>query len=282
MKNIFKIMSIVVLVFTFSCDDNEEDRFVSDPSTGWMQFATPTSGTTISIITEELILPVVANVPTYENGMTLSYELVAVQGDFSSIVTTGSDIYFEPGQTSADGNPRVVPISLNFNGVSDLTDIVVFDVVLTAVDNNGVTIGLNDSSITSYRISTPCPIDTVSFEGSYTVQEMFTGPPNAPNGLSFFFGETYQIDLTVDPDDVTETQMIVNNSIGFDTYMANGTVLAFDTCNFTVSFSESPLELALFNTLVIETTSYTEDTMVITADGAFGNFGAYQFILTKQ
>ncbi|MFT7052319.1 MAG: hypothetical protein ACJAZK_002946 [Psychroserpens sp.] len=281
MKNIFKIMSIVVLVFTFSCDDNEENRFVSDPSTGWMQFATPTSGTTISIITEELILPVVANVPVYENGMTLSYQLVAVEGDFTSIVTTGSSIYFEPGQASAAGNPRVVPISLNFTGVSDLQDIVVFDVVLTAIDNNGVTIGLNDASITSYRISTPCPLDVPAIVGTYSVDEVFTSGVNAGLSLAAAFGESYQVEISLDPTDPTQTVFILNNSIGFNQYFVDGSTASLDTCNGTITFS-NPLNLGDFADMVVETTSYTESPAVMIADGPLGNFGPYQFILTKQ
>ncbi|SDR65611.1 hypothetical protein SAMN04515667_0031 [Formosa sp. Hel1_31_208] len=282
MKNILKLIPFVLLVFTLSsCEDDEENRFTSDPTTGWVEFSTPTSGTTISIITEELLLPVSVRVPQYPNGLTISYDLVAVQGDFSGIVSTGTSIFAAPEPTSVNGNSRVVPITLNFSGVGDLDEIVVFDVVLTAVDNNGVQIGLDDGSITSYRISTPCPIDINSFEGTYDVVEMFTGPPNGPNGLTFFFGESYQLDMFVNTDDVTETSVIVNNSPGFDTYMANGTIMNFDTCNFNVSFSESPLELALFSTMTIESTSYTNDG-VITAVGPLGNFGEYMFTFTKQ
>ncbi len=283
MKNILKLIPMMLFVFAFtSCeDDDTSSRFFVDPTVGWVEFAGSSSGTTISIITEELQLPVDIRVPQYPNGLTVTYDLVPVQGDFSQIVTTGTSIFAAPEPTSVDGNSRVVPIVLNFEGVGDLDEIVIFDVVLTAVDQDGVQIGLDENSITSFRISTPCPIDIDSFEATYSVQEMFTGPPNGPNGLTFFFGESYQMDLFVNTADVTETSVIVTNSPGFDTYINNGVIMSFDTCNFTVSFDETPLELALFSTLTIESSSYTNDG-VITAIGPFGNFGEYMFTFTRQ
>lgn len=275
MKNIFKIIPLLLLAFTVSCDESDSRFSGEDPTSGWVEFTS--SGTTISIITEQLSIPIEVNVPVYENGLNVSYTLEPVQGDFSSIVTTGDNVFVDPTVINRNG----AAITLNFSGVGDLDEIVVFDVVLTAVDVNTVNVGVDDNSITRFRVSTPCPIDIDSFAGTYTVEEMFTGPPNGPNGLSFFFGESYQIDLSVNTEDVTETSVIISNSPGFDQYIANGTIMSFDTCNFTVSFSEDPLELALFNTLVIESSSYT-DAGVITAIGPFGNFGEYMFTLTRQ
>src|SRR5690606_4058843 len=155
MNNILKIIPLLLLVFTLSCEqDDNSSRFSNDPSTGWVEFATPTSGTTISIITEQLEIPVSVRVPVYENGLTINYTLQAVEGDFSSIVTTGSSTFVEPGQNGMNGNTNLGTIVLNFANVADLTDIVVFDVVLTGTDADGVVVGLGDNSITAYRIST--------------------------------------------------------------------------------------------------------------------------------
>lgn len=283
MKKILKIIPILLLVFAFGCDgDDDGARFANDPTTGWVEFSTPTSGRTISIITEEVILPVSIRVPVYEDGITVNYSIVPVQGDFSSILTTeGSSIFVPAGRNGPDGNTNLGFITLNFANVADLTEIVVFDVVLTGTDINGVNVGLGENSITSYRISTPCPIDINGLAGTYSVQENFTDGVNAPLGLTDFFGESYQLELSVNPDDLTQTQLIVNNSPGFDTYINNGTIITFDTCNGTVSYSQTPLQLALFSTLDITASSYSEDTFVITSSGAFGAFGPYQFTLTK-
>ncbi|WP_418637867.1 hypothetical protein [Winogradskyella sp.] len=160
MKKIIKLLPILLLVFAFSCgdDDFSENFTTDDPTTGWVEFATPNAGTTISAATETLSLPVSLRVPVYKDGLNVSYTIQAVEGDYTSILTTDDTLTFTPDPSGANGNTRVKSIDLHFENVADLTDLVVFDVVLTAVDVNGVSIGVDDESITSYRVSTPCPI----------------------------------------------------------------------------------------------------------------------------
>ncbi|MFD2915500.1 hypothetical protein [Psychroserpens luteus] len=283
MKNILKLLPIMLLVLTFSCDDDDSSsRFSNDPTSGWVEFGTLTAGTTITIITEELLIPVDIRVPVYQDGITISYELQAVEGDFSSIVTTGSSIVAEPEVIDPFINPRIEQISLVFNGVADLTETIVFDVVLTATDVYGVEIGLDENSITSYRISTPCPLDVDAIQGIYSVDEVFTSGTNEGLSLAAAFGESYQVEAVLDPNDPTQIKFILTNSIGFNEYFGAGTVATLDTCNGTVSFT-SPLSLGGgFADMAVTSTSYTESPAVITADGELGNFGPYQFILTKQ
>jgi hypothetical protein len=282
MKHIFKILFVMLLVFTYSCDDDEENRFRNDPTQGWVNFSTPTSGTTISIITDVLELPVVANVPTYDQDLTVSYELVPVTGDFSSIVTTGNSVVIgTESATSEGGNPKVAPILLQFDNVELLDEVVVFDVVLTAVDNSGVTVGLNDASITSYRISTPCPLDRDAVIGTYSVSEVFTSGVNQGLSLGAVFGESYQVEVTLDPTDLTQTIFVLTNSIGFNQFIVDGTTATYDTCNGTVGF-DGLVNLADFADMTVETATFTTSPSVITADGTLGNFGPFQFILTKQ
>jgi hypothetical protein len=282
MNNILKIVPILLLSLTLSCEqDDDNSRFSSDPTTGWVEFSTSTSGTTISIITEQLEIPVSVRVPVYENGLTITYSLQPVQGDFSSIVTTGNSIFVEPGQNGENGNTNLGNIVLNFNNVADLTEIVVFDVVLTGTDASGVQVGLGDNSITSYRISTPCPLDTDAISGTYDVDEVFTSGVNAGLSLAAAFGESYQVELTLDPTDLTQTRFILSNSPGFDQYFVNGTTASLDTCNGTVTYPAT-LNLGAFANMSVTSTSYTESPAVFVADGTLGNFGPYQFILTKQ
>ncbi len=282
MKHIFKILFVMLLVFTYSCDDDEENRFRNDPTQGWVNFSTPTSGTTISIITDVLELPVVANVPSYDEPLTVSYQLVPVEGDFSSIVTTDNNVVIgTESATSEGGNPKVAPIVLEFDNVDQLDEVVVFDVVLTAVNNSGVTVGLNDASITSYRISTPCPLDRDAVVGTYSVSEVFTSGVNEGLSLAGAFGESYQVEVTLDANDLTQTIFILTNSIGFNQYFVDGSTATYDTCNGTVSFTD-PLNLGDFADMTVETATFTTDPAVITADGTLGNFGPYQFVLTKQ
>lgn len=159
MKKIINILSIFLLVFTFSCEDNDDGFTNDDPTTGWVEFATAGSGTTISGSVETLELPVSLRVPIYRDGLTVSYSIEAVEGDYSSILTTGNSLTFIPDNHTVNGSSNVKSLELNFEGVDELTERIVFDVVLSAVDVDGVTIGVDDNSVTSYRISTPCLIE---------------------------------------------------------------------------------------------------------------------------
>ena len=176
MKKIIKLLPILLLVFTFSCEqDDDSPSFANDPTSGWVEFATANSGTTVSPFAESLSLPVSLRVPVYENGITVSYALQAVEGDYTTIVNTSGSLTFSPNEAHGlDGNPSVKSIELLFRDLDQVTDPIVFDVVLTATDVNGVTIGVDDNSIVSYRISTPCPVVTAD---SYNVD--VTGPNGA-------------------------------------------------------------------------------------------------------
>ncbi len=272
MKNIFKIFPVLLLALAFSCNESDSRFSGEDPTSGWVEFTS--SGTTISIITDVLEIPVQVNVPVYENGLNINYTLEPVQGDFSSIVTTDSSVYVDPSDIY-----RNAAVTLNFSGVADLSEIVIFDVVLTSV-SNGVNVGVDDSSITRFRISTPCPLDVDAMEGSYDVAEVFTSGINQGLSLATVFGESYQVDVTLDPTDVTQTRFILTNSPGFDQWFVNGDTATLDTCNGTVTFT-SPLLLGAFANMAVEVTSYSESPAMIQADGTLGNFGPYQFILTK-
>ena len=176
MKKILKLLPVLLFVFTMSCEDDEFDsNFSDDPTTGWVEFATPTSGTTVSPFAETLSIPVSLRVPVYENGLSVTYTLQAVEGDFSTIVTTGNTLNFLSNEfPGPEGNSKVKNIILNFQNLDTVTDPIVFDVVLTAVDVDGVSVGVDSESITSYRVSTPCPVET---SDNYNVDVVGPGSP---------------------------------------------------------------------------------------------------------
>lgn len=280
MKNILKVLCLVLLVTSFSCSDDDGGRFNNDPTTGWVSFRGPTTQTTISNITEQIVIPLRINVPVYENGLNVSYELRPVSGNLNEIVSgSGGTVFVDP----TDATRANAAIVLNFSNIANISDQIIFDVVLTGVDVAGVGVGVDDSSITTFRISTPCPIDINGIAGTYDVSEVFTSGVNEGLSLAAAFGESYQLELTVNTNDLTGTQVFINNSPGFDVYINNGTIATFDTCGGTVSFSADPLPVGGgFAGFAITSTSYTESPFMITADGTLGNFGPYQFILTKQ
>jgi len=196
MKKIIKLLPILLLVFAFSCDsDDDSSRFKNNPRTGWVEFATSTSGTTVSPFAETLAIPVSMRVPIYESGINVSYTLVAVEGDFSSIVTTDSSLNFPSVPAGPGGNPKVQNIILNFQNLSSLIAPVVFDVVLSSVDVNGVNIGVDDESITSYRISTPCAINT-SANYNIDVSAFGADAPSHSVALTPVVGTNNQFNVT--------------------------------------------------------------------------------------
>ena len=187
MKNVLKIITVLTLsLFLFQgCNELDNSRFGSQPTTGWVEFQ-GSGSTTISLLTTQLELPLEINVPIYQNGLNISYTLEAVQGDFSQIVTTGSNIFVDPAD-----DLRQASVVLDFANLDQLTDVVVFDVVLTGVDVTGVNVGVDENSVTTFRVSTPCPI---------VVSSTYTGTSNGDTGytvnLTDLGDNTYSIDTS--------------------------------------------------------------------------------------
>lgn len=275
-KNIAFVSTLSLLLVLVGCDNIDDSRFGVEPETGWVEFNS--AGETINAATTSVSIPIVINVPVFKEGIEISYELVPVEGDFSPIVNNvGTSVFESP--VNAD---RRINIDFDISGVADLTEQVIFDVVLTSTSVGEVSVGVDDSSITSYRISTPCPLDYTALAGSYSVDEVFTSGINEGLSLAAAFGQSFQIEIGLDPSDITQSNVIISNTTGFDTYIVDGTVMTFDTCNGTVTFDSSPLNIGLFADLTITSAVYSENPPVITVDGTLGNFGPYQFILTKQ
>ena len=70
--------------------------------------------------------------------------------------------------------------------------------------------------------------DNISaFEGTYAVDEFFTGGVNAGIQLAVYFEESYQVELSMLEGDATASKMLVTNSTGFGTYYPDGTTMTF-------------------------------------------------------
>lgn len=128
-----------------------------------------------------------------------------------------------------------------------------------------------------------CPIAIANWVGVYTVKEVFSTPgTNAGLTLAGAFGESYQVELALDPSDGTGTKVLLKNSAGFDTYFVENTVLSFVTCTKTVRFDAGNPNLAGFAVFTPTVTSYNEASFEIKASGPLGNFGQYEFSLKKK
>jgi hypothetical protein len=127
-----------------------------------------------------------------------------------------------------------------------------------------------------------CPIAINSWVGIYSVKEQFTAGPNAPSGLTNFFGETYQVELALDPADGTGTKVLIRNSPGFNVYFDAPAALTFVTCTKEVRFDAGNPRVAEFAVHTLTATSYNESKFEIKGSGPLANFGAYEWILTKK
>lgn len=199
MKNYIKIFFLAIsTLFVVSCD-TEDSRFESTPEQGWVEFKTgaTTTGQTVTNVK----VPINVQVPIYENGLNISYTIAAVEGDFTNYVTGGS-----AGTAFADptDDTRDVNVSLDLMNMDVGRDFTTsFDITLTAVDDNGVTVGLGDgSSILVHRVTIPCSnpaiIPATYFVGDYSIVDV-TATIGPGNGTENFAAGT--VTLTVDGTD---------------------------------------------------------------------------------
>lgn len=170
MKNTIKIFCALLLVISYSCSDSD-GRYKDVPTSGWVAFTPPNSAKTISSFTTDLSLPVSINVPQFPSGLNISYALEAVQGDFTQFVSTANSVYVEPVNTRFP----FPTIDLTFSNLDNnfTGGPVIFDVVLKSVDQEGVTVGVDATSITRYRITIPCSVEVgTTYNATVTVPDI--------------------------------------------------------------------------------------------------------------
>ncbi len=277
-KNNMKKISILyffsaLLIFT-SCEDPVTPDLGVDEQ--WLQFGQD-EYTIAENSPDPLVVTVFYAADTNPNDITVDYTVTSGNPDRYELTPTTGTVTIPAGEFSAD--IIIDPVD-NFTADGD------GEIVLELASHPDYPIGLVGGE-TSGRMSTvtiiddDCPVDIESFVGTYSVAEQFTSGVNAPFGLTDFFGESYQVDVSLAPGDATGTQLVLNNSAGFDPYFVNGTVITLRTCTATFTFNSGNPSLALFATLNVTATSFDENTLQITASGPLGGFGPYQFLLTK-
>ncbi|MEO6348666.1 MAG: hypothetical protein ABIO60_12235, partial [Aquaticitalea sp.] len=180
---------------------------------------------------QQINLPVSIRVPVYENGITINYSLVPVEGDFSSVVTSDRSVFVEPGRNDETGDSRLGYITLNLANISSINSRIVFDVVLTGTSEDGVSIGLAGDTTQKVKRITICPPIDLSgpfFLGDYIL--------TVPSGPSLFDTPVF-----------TEGQIVTLVASG-----ANGTSRQF-MAPYLPEFSDSPetLSFSLVNGQII-------------------------------
>lgn len=281
MKNILKKISLLasLCLFIVACEEDVNPTFT--PEGGFVQLATDGVGVTANTTLLEnapspSITTIILDSPK-SNDVVIELNVTSSDNSRFDIVS-GTSLTIPAGEVSA--NLVIQPID-NFLTDGDV------EILVELSQNNSLDLGVaGDGNFSVSRtislLDDDCPISINDWVGTYTVFENFTGGVNAPSGLNNFFSEIYQIELSLDPTDVTGTKVIINNSPGFNEYIADGTVMSFLTCSSEVAFDAGFPTVALFRVFEFEATSYNESDFVIQATGPLSTFGPYQFTFTKQ
>lgn len=273
-KKINSYIFIFCLLLLAGCDPTE-NVITEIPATGFIQVASETGSVSEGAANVEI--DVLYGGTSNTDGVTVRYTLTS-DDPSRYIDVTGGTVEIPSGQFS--GKIIIEPVN---NATTDGN----LNIAVTLTTDSSVPVGLvggvNNVTQNLTLIDDDCPIAINDWVGTYTVEEVFSeGGTNAGLTLAGAFGESYQIELALDPTDTDGIRLVVTNSAGFNTYIPNGTVITFDTCNALVSYSSSPLNIAGFANLTIANTAYNESAFSISTDGSLGNFGAYEFKLTKQ
>jgi hypothetical protein len=197
MKNIIKLSSLAVLLFVFGCsDDDTTERFSNDPSTGWIQFVGDETDAGSSSFSFEAAVPVNVSVPLNETDLTINYSLVAVSGlDVNTVFSQNSIVV--PAGTSGTALVGGFPtINFDLSTVPNITEPMVFDVVLQSTSRSSVTVGIEGSGRPISNRVTLCPSygsDSGLFLGDYAITSEDGQIPDLTGGAVSFGFETVTI-----------------------------------------------------------------------------------------
>ncbi|NER11744.1 hypothetical protein SAMN06265375_1057 [Muriicola jejuensis] len=271
-----KYISLIVLAFVAltSC---EEDLLVYDTPDGFIQLSAESGSITEDAATS-IVTQVLLGRGTNESGVTVSFSVTSSDPSRYVVSPSTGTIDIPAGEFSAD--IEITPID-NFAADGDL------DVVIELSSGNSLPIGIGgeggfNTTRTITIIDNDCPVDINAFVGTFTVFENFTAGVNSPNGLSDFFNESYQVELALAPGDTSGTKVVITNSVGFNEYIPDGTVMTFLACSGTVSFDAGFPRVGDFRTFAYTDSSYDEVAGVIQCTGPLATFGPYQFTFTRQ
>lgn len=271
MKRIYLVLSICFLAF--SCQDIETSNLGME--TQWLQFESDE----LSVgedAPEALAVPVLFSANSNESGVDVSFSYTASAMTGFTVSPANGVVNIPAGEFV--GYIYVTPENDDISGEGIVLDF--------TIDNTDLPLGIAGQGIYNMTsqvtiIDDDCPIDLSEWAGTYSVSEIFTAGTNEGLTLAGAFGESYQLEISADPSDTTGTKVIINNSIGFNTYFLDGTVMTFLTCLQEVNFDAGNPNLALFADMVIETSVFSGDSFSIKCNGELTSYGPYEFVLTK-
>lgn len=274
MKNyIYSLVAVIALV-SFSCED------ITTPDLGresqWLQFERAAYSVPENS-PEPGQIAVLYAAETNDSDIQVSFTYTASQADGYIVEPANGIVTIPAGEFM--GYITVTPINDN-TASGDIT------IDFSIEGNTGFNLGIAGEGVynttsTLTIVEDDCPIDLSEWVGIYSVDEQFTSGVNAPFGLADFFGEIYQVELSVDTSDPSGTQVIINNSPGYNIYFYDGTVMSFLTCNQEVEFDNGNPVVADFVQYNFTSSAFNTESHTITCSGPLANYGPYEFILTK-
>lgn len=272
MKTKYIFLLLITVLFS-SCEDIETSDLGSDGS--WLQFENSSDNMSEGDASMRIPILYASNMNT--EGVDVSFTYTASVPDGFTVLPESGVVNIPAGEFV--GYITVIPEDDNI--ASD-------DIVITfsIEGNTNYSLGIAGQGIYNITseftiIEDDCPIAIEEFVGTYSVTEVFTSGTNEGLSLAAAFGESYQLKASLDPNDVTGTKLVFNNSVGFNEYFEEGTVVTFITCTKEVIVGDGTPLLAVFAEHSIETTSYNDNSKTITCSGPLGNYGPYEFTITK-
>ncbi|WP_420574704.1 hypothetical protein [Kordia sp.] len=181
-----KIIYILVLIVVASCtSDDGSGRFSNDLEYGWVRFFDFDTSANISISDIDcpdldnplsvIEIPVQLTAPINKSDLRITYQLEGVSGLNPDSFITHAGIVFVP----ADTNRGTIRLGVDNDAVYNSN--VVFNVVLTSTNRDGITVGLSDDSEpTSYTVNMNLYDLTGTYESTSVVVPAFGGAV-APN-----------------------------------------------------------------------------------------------------
>ncbi|MCH2194130.1 hypothetical protein [Kordia sp.] len=145
MKKIVKLFILpLVLVLTYSCVSDDDSRFQANPESGWIEFPSATTTTSVNSSLETISIPVNFTAPINTSNVSVSYTIQDVLGNASDAITASGTVNIAPNTNTATIDLSVVPGADVALVSSDIT----FDIVLQSA-SRGIGIGLSDGSATT-------------------------------------------------------------------------------------------------------------------------------------
>ncbi|WP_299834347.1 hypothetical protein [uncultured Tenacibaculum sp.] len=277
MKKLNKYFYFLLLssLFVLSSCEDENPTFYKNAE-GFIQFSS-VSADLAEDNTAGLVSTVLFGGASNDDGITVNYTVTSDDNTRFTDPNNGT-IEIPAGERTAE--IVIIPVD---NARTDGNLEIVIE--LSATSDKPVGIGgegVNNNTKTITIVDNDCPITIADWVGTYTVDEVITDGGNAGLSLAAAFGESYQVELSLDTTDPNGITVIVNNSAGFNTYMPNGTKIIFNTCPGTVTLDPASPLIAGFRNMTIESSEYDENNFSIKCTGPVRSDLPYEFVLTKQ